>query len=168
MRKPDSLLHATEHDASETDRLALLAEICRHAEAYCARAEHCTYDVRHKLAQWEPRLSDEEIATILAHLYEHRFLDDRRYCCAYANERVRFHHWGKQKIRAALVARGLPKKDIRVALEQIDHTEYMRALDATLRAKAKASEFEQIRFLISRGFDYRDVQDLLRRPLRNE
>ncbi len=129
------------------------------AEAYCARAEHCADEVRKKIADWG---GDTGVAeTVIDALYADNYLNDERYCRAYVHDKLLYQHWGKVKICMMLQAHELPKECIASALENIDETEYNRILRKVLAQKRNASREQQIRFLLQRGFEYRDILSAL-------
>lgn len=126
------------------------------AEAYCARAEHCAYEVRRKLVQWGA--AAEVIDTVITHLYQAQYIDDMRYCRAYVHDKLLYQHWGKVKIRTMLYAFHLPDQCIAEALSEIDEDEYMRILEHVAAQKKQATREQQVRFLLQRGFDYADIR----------
>lgn len=106
------------------------------AEAYCARAEHCAEEVRTKLYAWS--CPAEYIDSIIAHLYDSHFLDDARYCHAFAHDKLLYQQWGKIKIQAHLQAHRLPSSAIQEALNSIDETEYNRILRSLISQKSRS------------------------------
>lgn len=85
------------------------------AERYCAMAEHCETEVCRKLWQWH---ADEEyIPQIIAHLREHNYINDSRYCQAFVHDHLLINHWPVEKIRYALLSRGLPDDIISQAIQ---------------------------------------------------
>lgn len=136
-----------------------LQQLTSRAESYCARAEHCASEVRTKILAWGG--SKEDADKIVAHLYAQKYLDDARYCNAYVHDKLLYQHWGKVKIRTMLQARQLPTSYIQNALKNIDETEYNRILRAVLSLKKNATREAQIRFLLQRGFEYRDIRKVV-------
>lgn len=132
-----------------------LQELTSRAETYCARAEHCAYEVRTKILAWGG--TPEQAETIISHLYDNHYLDDARYSRAYTHDKLLYQHWGKVKIRAMLQARQLPSSEIQSALQNIDETEYNHILRAVLATKKNATREAQIRFLLQRGFEYANI-----------
>ncbi len=106
------------------------------AEAYCARAEHCADEVRTKLHAWG--CPSEYIDSILDHLYDSHFLDDARYCHAFAHDKLLYQSWGKVKIQAHLQAHRLPPSAIQEALNSIDEIEYNRILHSLISQKSRS------------------------------
>ena len=140
---------------TELSKLEWLAK----AEAYCARAEHCTADVRRKFYEWG--LQDAETADFIEeNLYSNNFLNDRRFCEAYVHDKVAYQSWGRLKIQAGLRALQLPESEIRSALENIDETVYFDNLRKLIRARKNDSEDKRLRFLLQRGFTYEDIKNM--------
>lgn len=90
-----------------------LRDVLSKAERYCSTAEHCEMEVVRKLYQWGAMAHKD---AVVAHLRDHGYLDDDRYCRAFAHDHLLFNHWSPLKIRMALRARGLPYDSIRLAL----------------------------------------------------
>ncbi len=125
------------------------------AETYCARAEHCADEVQRKILDWGGDTATAE--AVIDALYANHYLDDERYCRAYVHDKLLFRHWGKVKIRMMLQAHGLPKECIASAIENIDESEYNCILREVMKQKKNVSREQQIRFLLQRGFEYRDI-----------
>lgn len=143
-----------------------LAQLMAKAEAYCAAAEHCRYDVQQKLQQWEA--TPEQAEQVLCHLQEHKYLDDERYCHAFVHDKLLYQGWGRMKMRAQLQAKHLPSAKITEALNAINEKEYMQVLERVMASKkrtikstdAQARE-KLIRFCLQRGFSYEDISAFL-------
>jgi regulatory protein len=143
-----------------------LDELRHKAEAYCASAEHCSYEVSNKLQQWGA--NTEAIASIIAHLKSQRYIDDERYCRAFAHDKLLYQGWGRLKIQAALYAKHIATSYINQALDTIDPTEYLNTLKriiATKKRTIKSSDpmarEKLIRFCLQRGFTYDEILPLL-------
>ncbi len=133
------------------------------AESYCAKSEHCEYELRKKLQDWGVGPSD--VDNIMRHLVDERYLDDCRYARAFVRDKFRFENWGKVKIAQSLRLKQIESTVIDEALDEIDETAYADALKRLLLSKARTvtaqSEYERngklIRFALSRGFEMADV-----------
>ena len=108
-----------------------LDELRHKAEAYCAGAEHCSYEVSSKLQQWGANA--EAIASIIAHLKSQRYIDDERYCRAFAHDKLLYQGWGRMKIRAQLLIKHLPSAFIEQALAEMDEQTYQEVLRKKIR-----------------------------------
>ena len=143
-----------------------LDELRHKAEAYCASAEHCSYEVSNKLQQWGANA--EAIASIIAHLKSQRYIDDERYCRAFAHDKLLYQGWGRLKIQAALYAKHIATSYINLALDTIDPTEYLNTLKRIIATKKRAIKSSDpmareklIRFCLQRGFTYDEIKDLV-------
>ena len=143
-----------------------LAQLRAKAEAYCAAAEHCVWEVRQKLQQW--KATPDQIEDILAHLQEARFVDEQRYCDAFVHDKLLYQGWGRMKMRAQLHAKHLPSQAIEQALDAIDMAEYTRMLEKALASKKrtiKSSDTQAreklIRFCMQRVFTYEEILSCL-------
>lgn len=132
------------------------AEWLDKAEAYCARSEHCAFDLRRKFREWQ--VPEETARAIEESLYQNDFLNDARFCRAYVHDKVAYQAWGRMKIQAGLRALELPDKSIREALAQIDETQYTRNLRSLLTQRKADPEDKRLRFLLQRGFTYAEIQ----------
>lgn len=143
-----------------------LDELKHKAEAYCATAEHCNTEVITKLQQWGAQ--SEQIEDILLHLATQRYIDEARYCHAFAHDKVRYQGWGRIKVRAALFAKHLPSSLINQAIADIDENEYFDVLKRVIDTKKRAINSKDpmareklIRFCLQRGFTYDEISDLV-------
>jgi regulatory protein len=143
-----------------------MEQLCAKAEAYCATAEHCIWEVRHKLQQWEATPEQEE--KIIAHLQEARFIDEQRYCNAFVHDKLLYQGWGRVKIRTALYSKHLPQQYIYQALDSIDESEYFNTLKRVIESKKRAikscdpmAREKLIRFCLQRGFTYDEIESLI-------
>ena len=106
------------------------------AAALCSRAEYCASQIAEKLRRWGA--DEDEIARIIAKLIDEKYIDNERYCSAFANDKFRYAHWGRMKIRQALRLQGLPDEAVSEALQEIDEEEYLQTLRKILDAKARS------------------------------
>lgn len=136
------------------------AAVARMAEL-CARSEQCEADIRQKL--YRLGLSPASVQDCIERLVRGRFIDNARFARAFANDKVRFSSWGRNKIRLALIGKRIPSETIREALDSIDEADYLQALKRTIGAKvrsldlrgpdARNERLKLFRFVLSRGFE---------------
>jgi len=141
------------------------ASLFSRASAYCSGAERCQSEVADKLVQWGA--TDDETKRVLSRLEDEGFIDEARYARAYANDKVRFAGWGKQKIRQRLLQKRISHSAIDAALAQINQEEYLAVLHKLTEKKERELRGETdptvhraklLRFLSSRGFsEYGEV-----------
>ena len=55
----------------------------------CAKCEQCEEDLRLKMRRH--CMEEGDMDSIIAYLYEHKFLDEERYARAYARDKMRFN-----------------------------------------------------------------------------
>lgn len=135
------------------------------AEAYCSIAERCDSEVTNKLLQWGAQ--NGQIEEILLHLHANNYINNARYCNAFAHDKLLYQGWGRIKIRAALYAKHITSQDINDAINSIDETEYFSVLKRIFETKKrsiKASDSHAheklIRFCLQRGFTYDEIERL--------
>ena len=132
----------------------------------CARREYCTSDIRRKAldrCEGDAAMADELVAALKAD----RFVDDVRYASAFAREKSSLTGWGPVKIRFALRAKGLSEGDIAAGLAEIEPDRASSRLESLLQNKWKtlsddpAGRLKLIRFALSRGYEYSQVEDII-------
>ena len=124
----------------------------------CARGEHCSHEIAEKLRKMQ--ISHSVAEEIIDYLIENRYIDNLRFACAFARDKVKFSGWGKNKIRMALAAKRIDSSDIREALDEIDEDDYLNAVRKVAGAKARSLDLDDydersklFRHLASRGFE---------------
>lgn len=127
-------------------------------EALCARAEHCSFELRTKLRNWGITGADAE--EVIDSLIKNRFVDDLRFAQSFVRDRYRFSGYGRRKIAMVLVAKRLPRDIIAEALNEIDDDIYYSNLLHITARKATSLNLEIFeernklyRYLISRGYE---------------
>jgi regulatory protein len=93
------------------------------AMRYCSSREVCSDDMLKKLAIWSD--NPDYYNEIINKLIEEKFIDNQRYANAFVNDKFKFNHWGKIKIKRHLLSKKIPDSFIYNALQQIDNEEYM-------------------------------------------
>ena len=134
-------------------------EALNKAAAYCTLCERCISEVSTKLTAWG--VPHYEQTEIIARLIEEKFIDEKRYCHAFVNDKVKFNRWGRIKITAALRDKRLSQEHIKEALEDIDEDVYIQALKETIDIKRRelkdkndlATQQKIIRHAASRGYE---------------
>ena len=128
-------------------------------EQLCVRSEHCTGELRSKLRNW--RIMPDDAETVIYSLKRRRFVDDERFTRAFVRDKYKLGHWGRQKIRMALRAKGIPAEMIDEAFDEIDPEEYEASLAYVVKAKARTICDEDpymrrqkiLRAVVARGFE---------------
>ena len=134
-------------------------EALHRAAALCSSAEHCTADIREKLARWG--VTEADSCTIIDRLVQERLIDEQRYAVAFVKDKFRFSGWGRIKMRYALQQKRIDGSDIDHALATLDEEQYNDRLLELLQAKSRsirdddpeARRAKLFRFATSRGFE---------------
>lgn len=134
-------------------------EALHRAAALCSSAEHCTADIREKLARWG--VTEADSRTIIDRLVQERFIDEQRYAVAFVKDKFRFSGWGRIKMRYTLQQKRIDGSDIDHALATLDEEQYNDRLLELLQAKSRsirdddpeARRAKLFRFATSRGFE---------------
>lgn len=127
--------------------------------ALCAQCEQCEHSLREKMLKWG--LDEEACDRIIDQLYEEKYLDELRFARAYAKDKMRYNHWGRQKIDQGMRLLRISNASRRTALEELPAEEYAEILQHILATKARQvkaeSNYERngklIRFALGRGFE---------------
>ena len=143
-------------------------EAYRKLAARCTVKEHCVWDVREKLRNWNVQRIDEE--SIVEQLLSEKFVDEARYCRAFAHDQMRFAGWGRIKIGYTLKQKRIDALTISQAIQTIDEEEYRDSLRKILTVKMRglkslpqqAQGEKLMRFAMSRGFEPNLIRDSLK------
>lgn len=139
-------------------------EALRYAAALCARRECCASEISEKLAARGVEVGARE--RIVERLTDEGYIDEDRFCRAYALDKLRYNHWGRVKIGQMLRLLGLPAAAREAALRQLPADKYEEVLRRLAESKRQGiradSAYERwgklMRFLLGRGFE-RDIID---------
>lgn len=137
-------------------------------EELTARADYCRFEIEQKLYNWG--IAQSERQRIIDSLEERRFVDDRRFAAGFTRSKLQFNHWGRRKIRLALMAKRVAASIIEDVFEDIDERRYIDILEELLRTKARSikegntyeGRTKLYRFGVSRGFESELVATAIR------
>lgn len=129
----------------------------------CSASEYCIHDINEKLYRWGISNTDSE--RIIDYLLDEKYIDETRYAQAYTNDKLRFSHWGRIKIKSMLRMKHISDRDINNAFDNISEEEYESILRDIIKGKAKsegdaedyASRAKIIRFALQRGFEMGEI-----------
>lgn len=127
--------------------------------ALCAQSEQCEHALREKMIRWG--LTEEACDRIIDRLYDEKYIDEERFARAYARDKMRYNHWGRQKIDQGMRLLRISTAARRAALDELPEQEYLEILQHILKSKARQvkgeTEYERtgklIRFALGRGFE---------------
>ena len=151
---------------SESEILSTLAK-------YCSQAERCLYDIRKKIKT--AGLPEEAEKHIVDRLLQEKFIDEKRFCRSFVNDKFKFNHWGRIKICYELKSRNISPDIYYEAVDAIDEDEYMSVLTDILKSKKRTVSgrspqdiFQKLyRFASSRGFESPLIINTLKSIIKN-
>lgn len=135
----------------------------------CSKREYCTFQITEKLRDWG--IEDEDkVKKIIDRLTAGKFLDDLRFAKAYVNDKIKYNHWGRQKVRFMLKQLHLQGDVVNNILNDFDYNIYEQIAKNILISKShKLKESDKyklrqklIQFMTNRGFEldvYREELD---------
>jgi regulatory protein len=118
-------------------------------------------------------LTEDAEGRIIDRLIREKFIDERRFCRSFVNDKLKFNHWGRMKMSYELKRRSIKPEIYSDALESIDENEYLSVLSGLLKSKKRSVKgrsaqdvFQKLyRFASSRGFEpsliVKTLKDLL-------
>jgi regulatory protein len=123
-----------------------------------------------ELGSWlrQRGVAGEQADEVVAHLLETEVLDDARFASRYAEDKRELSGWGGERIRAALLERGVAPADVEAALGgEGAEAELDRAV-SLLRARGAPLEDERDRsralgLLARRGYEAETAYEAIRR-----
>ena len=144
------------------------------AQRLCSKSEKCESDLRKKFYQWE--ISEQDAIDIIQHLKEHDFINHQRYALSFANDKLKFNHWGKKKIEYALRLKNIEDPYIQEAINTISGKEYDRILQKEIEKKTKTlKNSDQIdkknkicNYLLQKGFESGKVFEFVENKLKDD
>jgi len=111
-----------------------------------------------------------EVAAAVERLIEIGELDDERFARRYAEDKRELRGWGSERIREALLARGLGRPLVDAALSKEPAQELERAVELLeRRGTSLAGDGERARalaYLARRGYDAETAYEAIRRSAR--
>ena len=139
-------------------------------QTLCMKRECCSSEI---LKKARTAMDGDSAAAedILASLVAEKFVDDSRYAAAFAREKSSLTGWGPAKIRYALMMKGISRETVSEALGEIDGEAASAKLEKLVTAKFKLLtgdpyvKFKLIKYALSRGYDYSDVEPVVERIL---
>jgi regulatory protein len=115
----------------------------------------------HELALWLKGrgFAMDEIEAALRRLFETEVLDDERFARRYAEDKRELSGWGSERIREALLDRGVPIDTIEAVLALDSHGDQLDRAREILIRRARpldddADRQRALEYLARRGYDY--------------
>ncbi|MDO5690510.1 MAG: regulatory protein RecX [Tissierellia bacterium] len=138
------------------------------ATNYLSRQQRCSHEVSERLRQ--RGIGHEITQSILTQLQKLGLIDDRAYILAYVEDRFQYKKQSKRQIHYDLSRKKLPKEWIEEAfLPFQEEVELSNALELGMKKLGERSLKDQkernriYRYLLSKGFDYDVVNQVMER-----
>ena len=110
--------------------------------ASCSRRELSALEVLERVKKFE--LNPEQIKELISVLKKDNFLNHKRYAFSFTNDKFKFNHWGRVKIKNHLVHKGIEEEFIYEAQEVIDNKEYEGKIIDLANRKMKSLKEENL------------------------
>lgn len=140
-----------------------VSEAIKKMQAWCAYQDRAHDDVRKKLAAFH--LNNEEAEFVIAALIQENFLNEERYARSFARGKFRINKWGRIKISYALRSKKISESLIRVALQEIDMSDYQTTIKELIQKNYRSKKAPVgkdlaalLRKISSRGFETALIQ----------
>lgn len=128
-----------------------------------------------ELAAWlaEREVGPEDVENVIARLVESEVLDDERFARRFAEDKREIAGWGAERIREALLARGIAPEDVEAAVAGDSESIQIRRAGDLLERRERGVESEAdkasaLGFLTRRGYSYEIVHEAIRARVRPE
>lgn len=135
-------------------------------QGICSKREYCSSDIfRKALTRMEG--DGEKAQELMERLKTDRFVDDLRYASAFAREKSEISGWGRHKISARLLSKGIDRSTIEKALGEVNTDKAEDKMIKAIEARWKVlsddpqGKFKLIRFALSRGYDYGQIRSAI-------
>lgn len=154
-------------------------KILSRLQAACVKREYCSKDIltKAKSAFAKSDIPEQECSELarraLQELIADKFVDELRYSSAFAREKSSLTGWGGIKISYALRMKGIDPRTIKEALVEVDDNSARERLERLMTSKWKTlredpqGRLKLIRFALSRGYSYDEVESLASKISKN-
>jgi regulatory protein len=117
-------------------------------------------------------VGSDEVEEVVDRLVSSGVLDDARYARQYAEDKRQLKQWGSERIRAALLDRGVASNDVDEALADLGPEQELELAERLLRERGAelSSALERQRalaLLVRRGYDSEVAYEAIRRARRD-
>ena len=145
-----------------------LDDLLQRAQKVCSGREYCISDIMSLLDRWGAR-DQKTKSAVINKLIGEKFIDEIRYCRAFARDHFTYSQWGRVKITQGLKSKNIPAEIIASGLEAINEEEYLALLrkiieDQKKRIKAKNMydlKGKILRHALGKGFESNLVYALI-------
>lgn len=139
------------------------------ARHYCGYQERCHGEVKEKLYSFGLRKT--EVESLLSDLIEQNYLNEERFAIQFAGGKFRMKQWGRVKIKYELKQKKVSEYCIKMALKEIDESDYLKTLKKLSEEKWETQKTEKNLFvklrktqdyLVQKGFEYELIKNMLK------
>ena len=141
---------------------------------YCVYQDRCHQEVEQKMRDFLliPEAKDE----IFLFLMKENYLNEERFTRSYIRGKFNIKHWGKNKIKNHLKFKGISEKLIVKCFDEIDDTDYRKTLhklyenyyDKQKGLKEYQKKSKTIKYVMGRGFEYAEIEEMIQDFLSSE
>ncbi len=152
------------NSGKEYSRQEVLNKLAR----FCSYRERSRAEVTKKLLSLG--VSRNEVEGYIQFLEDENFINEERFCRVYVHSKLSYNNWGRHKLYAGLVSKGVDNKLISNSLNEIDAEEYKAALRKVLEKKSheisspdeNVKRAKLIKYALSKGFTYEEITQQLK------
>lgn len=134
---------------------------------YCSYQDRSHQEVEQKMREF--LLIPEAKEELLLYLMQENFLNEERFTRSYIRGKFNIKSWGRNKIRNHLKMKGVNEKLINQCFDEINEEDYERTLRKIFTdyysrqegLKPYQKKSKSISYLISRGFEYDKILEIL-------
>lgn len=138
-------------------------------EQYCIYQDRCHNDIEKKLSEYN--LIPEAKEQITLHLLQENFLNEERFAKNFTLGKFKNNKWGLIKIKYHLQSKGVSSRNIEIALDQIDPSDYKNVLISVAKKKWSLLKENDLykkknklfKYLYSRGFESDLVSEVVKK-----
>jgi regulatory protein len=135
---------------------------------YCRYQERCHSEVKEKL--YSLGLFKKDVEILICQLIEEDYLNEERFAKMFTGGKFRIKQWGRIKIKYELKQKKISEYCIKKALQEIEETEYKKALRKLAFAKWKTLHPEKniytkksktINYMMQKGYEPNLINEVL-------
>lgn len=142
-------------------------EIKQKLANYCVYQDRCHWEVEQKMRDF--LLIPEAKEEILYFLIKENYLNEERFVRSYIRGKFYIKHWGRLKIKNHLKMKDISQKLIDKCFDEIDDEDYRNTIlkiveqyfSSQKGLKVYQKKMKTTKYLISRGFEYEEIKEVL-------
>jgi len=150
-----------------TPKKATPEQALQQLKHFCGYRERCHEEVRERLKALGVWRADQD--AIIAKLIEEDYLNEERFARVFAGGKFRVNHWGRNRIKYALMQKRVSPYCIRRGLDEIEEEAYDRLVEKLVREKMEQLDGplelrrqKTITYLMGRGFEVESIKSVLK------